>query len=66
MPPADIAYIYILAGNKERALDCLEQAYEMHDPNVIYSGGYPQFTIVHNELRFQELLRKMNLPLPNK
>jgi tetratricopeptide (TPR) repeat protein len=60
--PADIALFYILAGNKERALDCLEQAYEMHDPNVIYTGIYPQFKIIHNEPRFQELLRKMNLP----
>jgi len=66
IPPADIAYIYSLAGNKERTLDCLKLAYEMHDPNVIYSGVYPQFTIIHNEPRFQELLRKMNLPLPYK
>jgi tetratricopeptide (TPR) repeat protein len=63
--PADIALLYILAGNKERALGCLEQAYEMHDPNVIYTGIYPQFTIIHNEPRFKVLLRKMNLPINN-
>jgi TolB-like protein len=59
--PADIAIMYILAGNKERALDCLEQAYEMHDPNVVYTGIYPQFSIIHHEPRYQELLRKLNL-----
>jgi TolB-like protein len=65
IPPADIAYIYSLAGNKERTLDCLEKAYKMHDPNLIYSGVYPQFTFIHNEPRFKDLLKKMNLPINN-
>jgi adenylate cyclase len=65
IPPADIAYIYSLAGNKERTLDCLEEAYKMHDPNVTYSGVFPQFTFIHNEPRFKDLLGKMNLPINN-
>jgi eukaryotic-like serine/threonine-protein kinase len=59
----DIACIYALAGNKEQALDCLGQAYEMHDPVIPYVGVYPNFIILHDEPRYQELLRKMNLPL---
>jgi|GEM_PF-1783678 len=58
----DIASIYALAGNKERVLDCLEQAYEMRDPVVPYIGVYPNLAILHDEPRFQELLRKLNLP----
>ena len=60
--PGDIALLYIHAGNKEKALDCLEQAYEMHDPNVIYIGVRPVYAILHNEPRYQELIRKLNLP----
>jgi len=63
--PADIALLYIHAGNKERALDCLEQAYEMHDPNVIYIGQRTAYAILRDEPRYQELLRKLNLPYNN-
>ncbi|MBN1271850.1 MAG: protein kinase [Candidatus Aminicenantes bacterium] len=59
----DIASIYAFAGNKEQALDCLKQAYEMRDPVVPYIGVYPNLAILHDEPRFQELLRKMNLPV---
>lgn len=63
IPPADIAFIYSLTGNKERTMDCLEKAFEMHDPNVIYSGVYPQFKFIHNDPRFQNLLMKLGLPI---
>jgi len=60
---AIIAMLYCYAGNKERALDCLELAYEMRDVQVIYSGTYPHLAIIHNEPRFQEIMRKLNLPI---
>jgi adenylate cyclase len=41
MSPAIISWLYCYAGNKERALDCLELAYEMRDVQVIYSGSDP-------------------------
>jgi serine/threonine protein kinase len=59
----DIASVYSLAANKEGALDCLEQAHEMHDPVVPYIGVFPNYAILHNEPRYLELLRKMNLPV---
>jgi TolB-like protein/Tfp pilus assembly protein PilF len=62
----DIASIYSLAVNKEGALDCLEQAYEMHDPVVPYIGVFPNYAILRDEPRYQELLRKMNLPAYEK
>jgi serine/threonine protein kinase len=58
----DIASVYSLASNKEGALDCLEQAYEMHDPVVPYIGVFPNYAILRDEPRFQELLRKLDLP----
>jgi len=50
-----------LAANIEGALDCLEQAYEMHDPVVPYIGVFPNYGILSDEPRYQELLGKMNL-----
>jgi TolB-like protein len=58
--PLDIAYLYIFAGNKEKALECLEQAYELHDPNLPYITR-PTYESLRDEPRFQDLLRKLNL-----
>ncbi|MBN2480653.1 MAG: hypothetical protein JXB19_02855, partial [Bacteroidales bacterium] len=58
----DITSVYSLAANKEGALDCLEQACEMHDPVVPYIGVFPNYAILRDEPRYQELLRKLNLP----
>ena len=59
--PTEIALVYACAGNKERALDMLDRAYEMHDPNL---AGllHPGYNILRNEPRFQDLCKKMNLP----
>ena len=59
--PFEIALIYSCAGNKHRAMDMLEHAYEVHDPNVVFTL-YPVFDILRNEPRFQQLARKLNLP----
>ena len=58
--PLDIAYFYIFAGNKGKALECLEQAYELHDPNLPYITR-PTYESLRDEPRFQDLLRKLNL-----
>jgi TolB-like protein len=60
--PGDIAVIYILAGNKEKTLDCLEKAYEIGDPNIPYTGIRPTYGLLRDEPRYKELLRKLNLP----
>jgi TolB-like protein len=59
--PLDIAYFFLFAGNKERALGCMEQSYEIHDPNIPYIGR-PTYAILYNEPRFQNLARKINVP----
>ena len=59
--PTEIAVLYACVGNKERALDMLESAYKVHDPNMPYLQ-YPVYDFLRNEPRFQDLCRKMNLP----
>ena len=59
--PFVLAFIYILAGNVEPALECLEKAYEIRETNLPYLR-VPIFDIIRDESRFQEIARKMNLP----
>ncbi len=53
---------YAMAGKSREALDQLELAFEERDPNVPYLGVWVEFRSLKNEPRFQELLRRMNLP----
>jgi len=56
--------LYAYAGNKEKTLDWLEKGFETGDPNIPYMGVFPQIIdLVGDEQRYQELLRKMNLPV---
>jgi tetratricopeptide (TPR) repeat protein len=59
--PTEIAILYASAGNKKRALDMLERAYEVRDPNLV-ALRYPIYDCLRNEPRYQDLCRKMNLP----
>jgi TolB-like protein len=61
--PSEIAHLYACAGSKERTLDMLEYDYEVHDPNLSFDLRFPIYEFIHNEPRYQDLLRKMNLPL---
>jgi TolB-like protein/predicted Ser/Thr protein kinase len=57
-----IALRYLDAGDYERAIDWLEKAYEEHDINMQYLG-LPLYDPLRSDPRFQDLLRKMNLPV---
>jgi len=54
---------YCAIGNFEKALDCLEQAYIMHDPNMPYLAFFAvDFPELRNHPRFIALMEKMKLP----
>jgi TolB-like protein/Tfp pilus assembly protein PilF len=61
--PADVANYYAMAGEKEKAIDWLEKAYEARNYMMVYTGCDPVYRDLHPDPRFQALLRKMNLPL---
>jgi hypothetical protein len=58
--PSDIANLYVLIGKKEQALELSDQAYEVHDPALVYLL-FPIYESLYDEPRFQEIARKMNL-----
>jgi TolB-like protein/Tfp pilus assembly protein PilF/predicted Ser/Thr protein kinase len=62
----DAAFNYMLAGDKVKALDWLEKAIAQHDPNAPYANCLPFWDPVRSDPRFQDLLRKMNLPVDAK
>ena len=65
--PWNIAQVYAYAGNKEKTLDWLEKGVEVRDPNMLIMGVVPLFVdLLGDEPRYQDLLRKMNLPVDEK
>lgn len=61
--PSDAGNYFLLAGDLDQAVDMFEKAYEVHDPTMPYIGMPFYFDSLHSHPRYQELLRKMNLPL---
>jgi tetratricopeptide (TPR) repeat protein len=58
---AYVSQLYARAGEKERALDWLERAFVMGDAGMPYLR-MPGYDAVRGDPRFQDLMRRMNLP----
>ena len=60
--PWSIGTKYTRSGNKEKALDYLEKAFEEHDNNMPYISTDPIFDYMRDDPRFIALIKKMNYP----
>ena len=58
----DIATIYIGLGEKERAFEWLGKAYEERSCFLLWLKVDPIFDTLRSDPRFQDLLRRMNIP----
>ncbi len=56
-----IAFRYLDAGDKDRAMYWLEEAYKERDPSLTYVGR-PHWDRLRGDPRFQALLRRVGLP----
>jgi TolB-like protein len=56
-----LAVLWTQAGDKDRAIECLEEAYEAHDGNVPYIG-MPYFDLLRDDPRFRDLVHRIGLP----
>jgi len=65
VPAPTISTTYLDAGEYDLAIDWIEIAYEEHAPSMPYLG-LPEFDPLRSYPRFQDLLRKMNLPVDVK
>jgi serine/threonine-protein kinase len=61
--PFWIALLFATAGEIEQCLDWLEKGYETKDPMHAYFTELELRSLIHDEPRYQDLLRKMNLPV---
>ena len=61
--PITVAILYDDAGNREQSLKWLEIAFELRDHDLVYLSVAPISDAVRSHPRFQDLLRRMNLPL---
>ena len=55
--------LYAYAGNTDKFLYWLEKTYIRKNPDLPYIGVIPVFKRFENELRYIEIMQRMNLPL---
>jgi len=60
-PRTHIAAIHMALGDKERALEWLEKAYNQRDWGLPLIRTFPDFDDLRSDPRFQDLLKRMNL-----
>jgi len=58
-----LAVINLALGEKEIAYTFLEQTFDQHDPDLIAIKSDPRLKQLNGELRFNELLLKIGLPI---
>jgi len=57
-----LAEIYAALGNKEKALYWLEEGYKQRHAYMLWTKINPCFEILHNDPRFEDLAKRLNLP----
>jgi len=62
LPRVSIAATYVRLGEKDKAFDWLEKAYQNHDQDCLYLKVNENFDPLRSDPRFQNLLRRIGLP----
>ena len=62
VPSSSIATIYAALGDKPRALEWLQKAYDEHDFSIVQIGVAPWYATLHGEPKFDQLLTQLKLP----
>ena len=62
VPALRIARMFAHAGDNDAALQWLERAYENREPALMRLGVYWDWLDLHGDPRFNNLLRRLNLP----
>jgi serine/threonine protein kinase len=61
-PALGLAGAYARVGDKEKALEWLQKAYEERDGNITTVNSDPDYKSLRGELRFSALLKRIGLP----
>jgi tetratricopeptide (TPR) repeat protein len=60
--PSGIARVYAFRGERDRAFEWLDRAYDTRDQDLYYIKGDPLLRNLESDPRYKAFLRKMNLP----
>jgi tetratricopeptide (TPR) repeat protein len=58
--PYNLAVVYSGLGEREKALDCLEKAFEEREPKMTFLKVEPKWNNLRGEPRFSALMKRMN------
>ena len=62
VPSGNVAFVYAALGEKERAFEWLERAYEERSSWMTTLSTDPRYDPLRSDLRFADLLRRVGLP----
>ncbi len=62
VPPFDFATLYVRTGDKDKAMEMLEAAYQQRAPRLAWIRAEAVFEPLRSDPRFQFLLRRMRFP----
>jgi hypothetical protein len=57
--PYNVARVYGAIGDKQRALEWLERAYQEHNPDLIELTREPSFESLRSNAKFRELVERI-------
>ena len=60
--PHHLAIVYTGLGDKNRALDSLEKAYDLGEDTMVFLNVDPTWDSLRSEQRFKDLVRRVGLP----
>lgn len=60
--PAIIGMTYVAPGDKEKAFEYLDEAYQQRDWGLLNLKSSPMFDSLRSDPRFADLLKRMNFP----
>jgi hypothetical protein len=61
-PPTNIAVVYALAGDRNKAFEYLEKARAEQDSELMACIRFPAFDLLHSDTRYADFMRKLDLP----
>lgn len=64
VPPYAFAVLSVRAGENDRAMEYLEEAYKQRQPMMAWINSIIVFDPLKNDPRYKDLLRRMNFPSP--
>jgi len=64
VPPLSLALVHAGLGESDAAFERIDEAFDVHDPGLVYLGVKPGWEPLHPDPRWARALRRAGLPAP--